>query len=79
MCKIEVLADGDLLIKIPMSLRSVAGRKRIITPGAADQVGPQNKLMHPVLQTLARAFYWQKLLDEGQMESASAIAAATSP
>ena len=77
MCKIEVLEDGDLLVKIPMSLRCVAGRKRIVTPGAIDQIGNKNIPTHPALIAIARAFYWQHLIDSSQVDSASAIAKTT--
>jgi hypothetical protein len=73
MYRIEPLEDGDILIKIPMSLRSVAGRRLIVTPGSPDKMSADIQ-RHPVLQALARAYYWQKLIDSGETESATAIA-----
>lgn len=73
MYKIEPLEDGDILIKIPMCLRSVAGRRLIITPGSPDKMRADVQC-HPVLLALSRAFYWQKLIDDGDVESATIIA-----
>ncbi len=73
MYKIEPLEDGDILIRIPMCLRSVAGRRLIITPGSPDRMSKEVQC-HPVLLAISRAYYWQKLIDEDEVDSATAIA-----
>lgn len=73
MYKIEPQEDGNIIIKIPTCLRTFAGRKRIITPGAPDR---QSREMtdSAVLMALARARHWQKLIDDGRFSDATAIA-----
>lgn len=71
MTTIELMEDGDILIKIPMSLRTFSGRKRIITlenKEAKDEV--HNKA---VLNALARANRWQEMIDSGLCASPSEI------
>lgn len=73
MCRIEQLEDGNILVKVPMSLRLFAGRKRIITPGMLDRP-PKEQMDNAVLCAFARAQHWQRLIDEGKFKSGSAIA-----
>lgn len=60
MNKVEMLPNGNVKITIPMSFRNCAGRKRIITPDS--DVSPTD----PMITSLARAFRWQSLIDEGK-------------
>jgi len=72
-CKIEQLEDGDILIKIPMSLRTFSGRKQVITPGAVDCTA-RNTTDNVILLAIARAHHWQKMIDDGLFKSGTAIA-----
>ena len=64
---------GDTIsIFIPMEIRRRSGRKEIITPDA-----PVNKDEPTPLQiALARAYVWQKWLDEGKYANAKELAKA---
>ena len=75
MSRIRIADDGDIIINVPMSLRSVSGRKRIITPAAIDQAGTiRNIHCNAAVKALARAYSWQNMLDDGTVPSATAIA-----
>ena len=75
MSQIRIADDGDIIINVPMSLRAVSGRKQIITPGPADHVGnPRLTESNAAVKAIARAYSWQKMLDEGTVSSATEIA-----
>ena len=75
MSQIRIADDGDIIINVPMSLRSVSGRKRIITPGPADHVGNSRLTeSNAAVKAIARAYSWQKMLDDGTVSSATEIA-----
>lgn len=57
--------NGTIVIRIPMRFRHRFCRKEIILPPNAT---PEN-LASSLLIAVARAFYWQKLLDTGEVKS----------
>jgi len=68
--------DGDtVVIRVPMRLESRQGRKEIIVP---EGLGERSK--SPTQETLrtalARAFYWQELVDSGRYRSVTELAEA---
>lgn len=67
--QIEVLENGNIRITMPMVFKVCGGRKQIITPDSA------NVDSSPVLLTIARAFRWQKMIDEGKFKNCSELAA----
>ena len=70
MIDVEMLANGNVKVTIPMSLRNCSGRKRIVTPD-----GEQN-FADPLITNLARAYRWQSLIDEGRFSNVHELAAA---
>lgn len=57
---------------IPVRIRRHGGRKRVLpAPSAANTATEHNP---PLLTALAKAFHWQRLLDEGIVRSGSEIA-----
>ena len=71
MSEIKVDQDGCITIKIPMSLRRLSGRKRVIAP---DDYKTAQDSLDVVLTALARAWHWRKLLDERKFPSAEHLA-----
>ena len=67
MNKVEVLENGNVKITIPMSFRSCAGRKRIVT---------QELNTNSIITNLARAFRWQALIDSGKFSNVHELARA---
>jgi hypothetical protein len=59
---------------IPIKIRKRGGRTVVMQPSAAE--AKTKAMMHdqPLLVALARAFYWQQLLDDGVVASGSDIA-----
>lgn len=68
MINVTMLANGNVKLTIPMSFRNCAGRKRIVTPDS------EQALAEPLLINLARAFRWQKLIDEGHFSNVHELA-----
>ena len=70
MNKVEILENGNVKITIPMSFRSCAGRKRIVTPDS------ETSFTDPIITNLARAFRWQALIDSGKFSNVHELARA---
>ena len=64
---VETTLDGEtLVVRIPMRFQRRGGRKRIVTPEGSEFV-PTSKPQPDgaLLKALARAWRWQRMLDEG--------------
>ena len=70
MNKVEILENGNVKITIPMSFRSCAGRKRIVTPDS------ETSFTDPMITNIARAFRWQALIDSGKFFNVHELARA---
>jgi hypothetical protein len=71
----ETRLDGfTLVVRIPMRFRRRGGRKRIIAPDGGELVpAPKPQPDGTLIKALARAWRWQKLLDEGVYTTVSEI------
>jgi hypothetical protein len=72
---VETRLDGDtLVVRIPMRFQRRSGRKRIVAPDGSELV-PATKPQPDgaLLKALARAWRWQRMLDEGVYTSVSEI------
>jgi hypothetical protein len=74
----DVGIDGQTLtIHVPLTLRRIGGRKRVISPpGANAWITPRPEINSPLLHALVRAFHWQSLLDDGRYASVNELAKA---
>jgi hypothetical protein len=76
----ETRLDGStLVVRIPMRFRRRGGRKRILAPDGSElppRSGPQPD--GTLVKALARAWRWQRMLDEGAYNSVSDIGKAES-
>ncbi len=59
---------------IPIKIRKRGGRTVVMQPAAAEVKTKAMAHDQPLLVALARAFYWQQLLDDGVVASGSDIA-----
>jgi hypothetical protein len=77
---IETRLDGSaLVVRIPMRFQRHGGRKRIVAPdGSAILPGPQPQPDGTLVKALARAWRWQRMLDEGVYATVSEIGDAES-
>lgn len=64
----KILENGNLQVTIPVSLRAMSGRRKIIAPNVvADGT-------EPLALALARAFRWQQYIDEGKFSNIRELA-----
>ena len=70
MIDVEMLANGNVKVTIPMSFRNCSGRKRIVTPD------DEQNFTDPLITNLARAYRWQSLIDEGRFANVHELATA---
>jgi hypothetical protein len=60
-----VAVDGETItVHIPLTFRKRGGRKTVVTPDGAEW-SPRPRVDNALVKALARAFRWQKMLDEG--------------
>ena len=67
----------SITVRVPLAIRRRPGRKTVVTPEGAAAAPPTRTRADPALvKALARAFRYQRLLDEGRYASISEMAAA---
>jgi hypothetical protein len=68
------LEDSTLVVRIPMRFQRRGGRKRIVAPDGSE-LAPNSKPQPDgtLVKALARAWRWQRMLDEGVYTSVSEI------
>jgi hypothetical protein len=72
------LHGSTLIVRIPMRFQRRGGRKRIVAPEGSEIV-PTTTRPQPdgtVIKALARAWRWQRMLDEGRFASVRELAEA---
>ena len=67
--QIEVLENGNVRVTIPLIFKIAGGRTRIFTPDS------EHVEYTPIQLALARAFRWQKMIDEGKFSNIKDLAA----
>ena len=70
-------AAGSITVRVPLTIRRRPGRKTVVTP--VSQLGDTampTRADSTLVKALARAFRYQRLLDEGHYASISEMAAA---
>jgi hypothetical protein len=74
----DVSSDGQTMtLRVPLSLRRIGGRKRVVSPQGATAWAPRRpEFNSPLLRALVRAFHWQSLLDGGHYASVNELAKA---
>jgi len=75
MSGVQTRLDGTtLVIRIPMRFQRRGGRKRIVAPDGSEIVPPTKPQPDGTLvKALARAWRWQRMLDDGVYTSVSDI------
>lgn len=68
MRRIEFLPNGNAKVTVPLEIRNYAGRRRLIFPERLPDEPD------PLAVNFARAFRWQKMLNDGRFESTTALA-----
>jgi hypothetical protein len=74
----EARLDGTaLIVHIPMRFQRRGGGKRIVSPDGSDLApAPKAQADGALIKALARAWRWQRMLDEGRFASVRELAEA---
>jgi hypothetical protein len=62
--KLNLSANGETIAVIPMTFNKRGGRKLVVTPDGAEWA-PRPRVDNAMVQALARAFRWRRMLDTG--------------
>jgi hypothetical protein len=69
--------DGVLVISIPVAFMQRGGRKQIVVPPGADDWQPRtNRCENSLINALAKAHLWRRLIESGKYSSASELSRA---
>ncbi len=67
--------DGDRTVTfVPLAIKRRGVRTLLLPPTGGETAMPKPRHDLPLLKALGKAFYWQKLIDQGAVEDAAAIA-----
>lgn len=69
-------AATSITVRVPLKIRRRPGRKTVVTTVAGESDAVLTRTDPALLKALARAFRYQKLLDDGRYASISEMAAA---
>jgi len=68
--------SASITVRVPLSVRQRPGRKTIVTPDGQAHAPTRVRSDPALVKALARAFRWQRMLDEGRYGSVSEMARA---
>ena len=69
-------APTSITVRVPLAIRHRPGRKTIVTPLGKGVVPATTRADPAMVKALARAFRYQRMLDDGRYASVSEMAAA---
>lgn len=72
----QVMTDNERVTVIPIKVRRKQNRKLLTPPSGTGANVMSGGIDIPMIKTLGKAFYWQRLLDEGKYATASDLARA---
>ncbi len=67
---------GSITVRVPLTIRRRPGRKTVVTPGGKEGAPVRVRADPALVKALARAFRWQRMLDDGRYGSISELARA---
>ena len=69
-------AAASVTVRVPLAIRHRPGRKTVVTPMAAGPAAVTTRADPALVKALARAFRYQRMLDQGRYASITEIAMA---
>ena len=70
------MTAATITVRVPLTIRRRPGRKTVVTPMAEGVAQVTTRADPTLVKALARAFRYQRMLDEGRYASISEMAAA---
>lgn len=72
-----ISSDGSrLTVRLPLAIRRRGGRKAVVAPQGAAINPPRQRVDSTLVKAIARAYRWQRMLEEGRYASMRDMAAA---
>ena len=68
--------SDSITVRVPLAIRRRPGRKTVVTPGDEADAPVRVRADPALVKALARAFRWQRMLDDGRYGSISEMARA---
>jgi hypothetical protein len=77
MTEVKLTPDGSTItVFVPVAWRLRGGRKVIVAPPGCEDWAPPPKIDHPLVNAVARAYRWQRLLESGAYGTLAKLAEA---
>lgn len=74
---VEISSDGNrLTVRLPLAVRKRGGRKVVVAPQGESWQPPRQRVDSTLVKAIARAYRWQRMLEEGNYASMRDLAAA---
>ena len=72
----DIAAEREqLVVNVPLAMKRRGGRKQVIVPGGANSsTSAQPSTNAPLALTIARAYRWRELLEQGRYRSIRSLA-----
>ena len=67
---------SNITVQVPLTVRRQPGRKTVVTPASEPDAPVRVRADPALVRALARAFRWQRMLDNGRYGSISEMARA---
>ena len=65
---------GRSVTFVPLAIKRRSSSKVLVPPPGTTNIKVKSSFDLPIIRTLGKAFYWQHLVDSGQIENATALA-----
>lgn len=72
--KREYVNAGRMVTFVPLTIKKKHTSKVLVPPAGVRREGSKTSIDYAMLKTLGKAFYWQKLIDEGEYDSGNSLA-----
>lgn len=68
--------SATITVQVPLTVRRRGGRKVVLSPDGQQQSAGRAQIDSTLVKALARAFRWQRMLDNGEYATITELAAA---
>ena len=65
---------GQSVTFVPLAIKRRHNSKLIVPPAGAESTKAPSSFDLPLIRTLGKAFYWQRMIDSGEVANASELA-----
>lgn len=66
--------EGHSVTFVPLTIKRRSSSKMLVPPPGATNARVKTSVDLPMIRTLGKAYYWQRLLDAGEIENATELA-----